>query len=85
MIPCTKCKGEGFLNAELLPEFTFNLSREDVISYIKANDIEDVISVCDCCGDGKGWYGEPGYHYSNDDPAGPNGPYASNGGYCKCH
>lgn len=43
------------------------------------------VAVCDCCGDGDGWYGEPGHHYGVDDPPGPSGPYASNGGLCCCH
>ncbi len=43
------------------------------------------VSVCDCCGDGEGWYGEPGRHYSSEDPKGPSGPYAYNGGLCECH
>lgn len=48
---------------------------------VEANDIE----VCDCCGDGKDWYGTPGGHYGPDDPQGDQGPYASNGGLCRCH
>ncbi len=43
------------------------------------------VEVCDCCGDGEGWYGAPGEHYGPDDPQGPKGPYANNGGLCKCH
>lgn len=43
------------------------------------------VEICDCCGDGYTWYGEPGQHYGNNDPDGPNGPYASNGGLCRCH
>ena len=43
------------------------------------------VAVCECCGDGDGWYGTPGEHYNADDQPGPNGPYASNGGLCKCH
>ena len=43
------------------------------------------VAICDCCGDGDGWYGTPGEHYGADDPQGPGGPYASNGGLCKCH
>lgn len=42
-------------------------------------------SVCDCCGDGVEWYGEPGEHYNVDDPRGTQGPYADNGGLCQCH
>lgn len=44
----------------------------------------DVV-ICDCCGDGDGWYGEAGQHYGADDPLGPDGPYASNGGLCGCN
>ena len=43
------------------------------------------VSVCDCCGDGQGWYGTPGEHYGIDDPQGKSGPYAGNGGLCSCH
>jgi len=48
------------------------------------NDDYDV-TVCDCCGDGEEWHGEPGRHYGADDPRGPNGPYAYNGGLCECN
>ena len=43
------------------------------------------VQVCDCCGDGNAWYGEPGKHYGVDDPMGKFGPYARNGGLCECH
>jgi hypothetical protein len=43
------------------------------------------VQVCDCCGDGRGWYGEPGRHYTNQDPPGRQGPYAYNGGWCECN
>ena len=43
------------------------------------------VQVCDCCGDGHGWHGEPGQHYTTQDPQGPQGPYAGNGGLCQCH
>ena len=43
------------------------------------------VEVCDCCGDGERWHGEPGHHYSPDDPQGDKGPYAANGGLCGCH
>lgn len=43
------------------------------------------VAVCDCCGDGEGWYGTPGEHYTSEDPPGDYGPYANNGGLCKCH
>lgn len=48
-------------------------------------DYVNDVQVCDCCGDGDNWYGEPGNHYSNEDPRGPDGPYADNGGLCQCH
>jgi len=48
---------------------------------VSENDVE----ICDCCGDGEDWYGMPGEHYGPDDPQGPDGPYSSNGGLCKCH
>jgi len=25
------------------------------------------VQVCDCCGNGEDWYGEPGYHYTQPD------------------
>lgn len=40
--------------------------------------------VCDCCGDGQNWYGQPGEHYNPEDLPGPQGPYAYNGGLCEC-
>lgn len=43
------------------------------------------VSVCDCCGDGEGWYGVRGEHYSDFDPKGAKGPYSSNGGLARCH
>ena len=48
--------------------------------------LNDEAQPCDCCGDGDGeWYGEPGQHYGPDDPPGKHGPYAGNGGLCRCH
>lgn len=43
------------------------------------------VQVCDCCGDGVDWYGEPGRHYGPDDMQGLNGPYGYNGGLAECH
>ena len=44
------------------------------------------VQVCDCCGNGDdAWHGVPGEHYGPDDPPGDRGPYAYNGGLCKCH
>jgi len=44
------------------------------------------LQVCDCCGNSvDAWHGIPGEHYNVEDPEGPNGPYAYNGGLCECH
>lgn len=52
----------------------------------KSSGFTHDVAVCDCCGDGKdNWYGIAGEHYNADDPAGPKGPYAGNGGLCQCH
>ena len=82
---CTRCGGTGFLNDEQIPsEFIFD-NLESILIWIKKTDGHDV-QVCDCCGDGENWYGVPGEHYNtNQDPAGPNGPYTYNGGLCECH
>lgn len=85
MITCTRCQRTGFLNIEQLEgDAAVDLDIDDVLKWIATHDNHDV-QVCDCCGDGEGWYGVPGEHYHRDDPPGPNGPYASNGGLCKCH
>lgn len=81
---CTRCASTGFLNIEQLPGEIDPRDTEIVIAWIAAHDDHDV-QVCDCCGDGEDWYGEPGQHYSSNDLMGKNGPYASNGGLCQCH
>ncbi|WP_425618072.1 hypothetical protein NA78x_001765 [Anatilimnocola sp. NA78] len=49
-------------------------------------DTQTDVQVCDCCGDGiSQWHGEPGRHYSVNDPLGKDGPYSYNGGLCECH
>ena len=59
---CTRCEGTGFLNIEQIPEDTIDLDDTDaVLKWIDENDEHDV-GVCDCCGDGEGWYDEPGCH-----------------------
>ena len=81
---CTRCENSGFLNLHQI-EDPIDLTSEDaILQWITANPDSDV-QVCDCCGDGEGWYGVPGEHYNSDDPPGPNGPYACNGGLCQCH
>ena len=81
---CTRCQGTGFLNPEFLPDGLLDSGCEVVLEWLKNNpDVET--HVCDCCGNGDDWYGEPGSHYSSSDPIGHNGPYAYNGGLCECH
>lgn len=98
---CNRCDGTGFLNYDHLNEGSdeYNLLRmkliitgteddyfEIALAVIDSEDpMYEDLSVCDCCGDGDYWYGEPGEHYSYDDKIGINGPYAYNGGHCECH
>jgi len=90
---CTRCQNTGFLNLEQLHtiEGGDDVIKQDenaillFITRLTETRIEHDISVCDCCGDGDGWYGVPGEHYNNEDPSGNNGPYASNGGLCRCY
>jgi hypothetical protein len=82
---CTRCDGTGFLNRDQLPDELFTGGVEQVQRWI-ADHLDSDVSVCDCCGDGdSAWYGEPGQHYTSQDPIGKNGPYAYNGGLCECH
>ena len=87
---CNVCEGTGFKNLEQITVEDYSqdvpdMTDEDaILKWIAGHDNHDVC-VCDCCGDGDGWYGVPGEHYNQEDPSGKNGPYASNGGLCKCH
>ena len=83
---CTRCESSGFLNIHQLPDSMHETKDwiTDVQKWIAENPLSDVC-ICDCCGDGEGWYGEPGEHYGPDDLPGNSGPYASNGGLCHCH
>jgi hypothetical protein len=81
---CTRCDGTGFLNIGQLPDSIDGYDTEAVLKWIGENEDHD-IQICDCCGDGCGWYGTPGEHYGPEDPPGPNGPYAYNGGLCECN
>ena len=86
---CNPCDGTGIRNAEYVRASMWtqhhqgDLPLADLVRL--ANEENPDVTVCDCCGDGDDWYGEPGRHYTRDDPPGPRGPYASNGGLCKCH
>ncbi len=87
---CTRCESSGFLNLHQVDEQTLktfdatgdlNIIQKWIESQTQPHDVQ----VCDCCGDGAGWYGVPGEHYGPDDPQGERGPYANNGGLCQCH
>jgi hypothetical protein len=80
-INCTRCAGTGFIN---LPDELFEQGIESVKKWIAEHPDTDA-SICDCCGNGEDWYGEPGQHYTSQDPIGKNGPYAYNGGLCECN
>ena len=82
-IQCNPCEGTGFKNLFQVPGAD-KMTNAQILQWIKDNPDSDVC-VCDCCGDGEEWYGEPGQHYTAQDPIGRHGPYASNGGLCKCH
>lgn len=86
---CTRCDGTGFLNLHQIPETELTEIEVDLVNrvqeWIKQQLEPHDVQVCDCCGDGEGWYGNPGEHYTNDDPPGPKVPYANNGGLCQCH
>ena len=81
---CTRCEGTGFLNTHQLPDSIDGYDTDAVLKWMKENEDHDV-QICDCCGDGEGWYGTPGEHYGPEDPPGSNGPYAYNGGLCECN
>lgn len=87
MLTCTRCEGSGFLNTSDIPEGVWELGADEIMEFITTHPEESGDAmVCDCCGDGEEtWYGMPGEHYSPDDPPGPSGPYAGNGGLCHCH
>jgi len=86
---CTRCEGTGFLNLHQVPlEILAYAHRSGevtgILEWIKKTPDTDSC-VCDCCGDTDDWYGTRGYHYGPEDPRGPNGPYAYNGGLCECN
>ena len=89
MTTCNCCE-EGFKNLEQIdPEYIEYAERAPdfqtaIGEWMDKNFLHDVC-ICDCCGDGDGWYGTPGQHYGPEDPIGDNGPYAYNGGLCECH
>jgi hypothetical protein len=85
---CTRCEDSGFLNLELMNASALEAAQNSddfysaVLKWIETQ-VECAVSVCDCCGDGKGWHDEPGIH--NESTYGNRGPYAYNGGLPECY
>ncbi len=86
---CTRCGGTGVLNGEQIPDADMKAIDdagddwcEAMWKWIAVHAKHDV-QVCDCCGDGDNWYGEPGEH--DESEYGPDGPYAYNGGLPECY
>ena len=61
------------------------ICKDDRKEPVPDDELHHDVEVCDCCGDGESWHGEPGEHYGPDDPPGNDGPYGYNGGLCECH
>ena len=82
---CTRCDASGFLNLHQIEdeEIRDRRDHDEILQWICDNPNHDV-QVCDCCGDGHIWYGEPGEHYTEDDPRGRDGPYFYNEGLAEC-
>jgi len=92
MTTCTRCEGSGFLNLHQVDDETLGKAQQTtdflesdkiLLDWVKQHPDSDV-QVCTCCGNGEEWYGIPGEHYNDEDPPGPDGPYAYNGGLCEC-
>lgn len=83
---CNRCQGTGFLNTEQIPAGVWERGTNAVVEWLgmQATTSTDA-QICDCCGDGYGWHGTLGEHYTEDDPKGPYGPYSYNGGLAECH
>lgn len=86
MTTCTRCENTGFLNLHQMNNEDLRQMdiakdpQEFVLGWIKRNSGHD-IQVCDCCGDGEGWYGVQGEHYKGECQS----VYDYNGGLCECH
>lgn len=86
MTTCTRCESTGFLDIHQTPDGLFDDGgHQSVLKWIAEQTEPHDVQICDCCGDGAGWYGTPGEHYGPDDPPGRDVPYAGNGGFCHCH
>jgi hypothetical protein len=65
---CTRCGGTGFLNLEqidkdVLATFESTGDHQIILNWIDRRPLQQDVSVCDCCGDSKNWYGIPGEHH----------------------
>lgn len=85
---CTRCNGTGFLNIDQVPEDVINkfyttCDHNLILIWIKETQIIHDVQICDCCGDGNYWYGNPGQHDEKD--YGLSGSYAYNGGLPECY
>ena len=72
-LTCTRCESTGFINISQVDDATLKLFDEIgdhgiILAWIDEHENHDV-QVCDCCGDGEGWYSTPGEHYNSEDPS----------------
>lgn len=85
---CNRCEASGFLNLHQLeagPRALLRLQVEadpDLVSVLIpwARLLAPDVQVCDCCGNGRDWYCEPGEHWQGEDA----NVYAYNGGSPEC-
>jgi hypothetical protein len=68
---CTRCDGTGFLNLDQVDYDTLFLfaktgDRSIILDWI---DKHSDVQICDCCGNGTDWYGQPGHHDLGCPPA----------------
>lgn len=77
---CSRCDGTGFLNSEQITEEMWDKGLYHILDFISSKEAD--ISICDCCGDGHGGYGDPGGHYRGENP---KEAYAYNGGLPECN
>lgn len=85
LMHCTRCEGTGFLNLFQLEDIQGGPDINDFDSILKwlqneSNHDHDV-TPCDCCGDGTGWYGQPGEHFCGESMD----CYQYNGGLPECN
>lgn len=79
---CTRCEGTGFLNLDQINEDPIvDEDHESILKWLEKNTDNDV-QVCDCCGDGEEWYGEPGEHFTGGEG---RECYDYNGGLPECN